>query len=450
MKNNDLLRTDVGKLFWKYLVPSISGTLVTSIYILVDTIIVGKGIGSDAVAALSIVLPIFMIYTSAGMLFGVGSAVMMSFYNGRGETDKAHSYFTLGITASLICAVVLTVVMNIFFEPITTFMGANDSTRTLVNEYGRCIVIGSGVYTMSACLQVLIRNDKSPRLVMIGTVSGALTNIVLDIVFVYGFHWGMFGAAFATIIGTSLGVLIFCTHFFKKDNNLIFNFKGIDLHVLAMTVKTGFSSYLIEISSGVVILVFNMQLLKYIGVDGVTAYSIISNITLVVMSLANGVAQAAQPIIATNYGARKIDRVNKTVKLSLISAAAVNAAFTVLGIFAPELLVKIFINPTPQVLEIAKPAITVYAVSFILASLNVALGNYFQGVIRPAFSFTVCVLRGVALNTAFVFILPLFMDINGIWLSIPMSELVTLLVGVVFFFICRKGNGKTAADEKKA
>lgn len=285
---------------------------------------------------------------------------------------------------------------------------------------------------------------------MIGTVSGALTNIVLDIVFVYGFHWGMFGAAFATIIGTSLGVLIFCTHFFKKDNNLIFNFKGIDLHVLAMTVKTGFSSYLIEISSGVVILVFNMQLLKYIGVDGVTAYSIISNITLVVMSLANGVAQAAQPIIATNYGARKIDRVNKTVKLSLISAAAVNAAFTVLGIFAPELLVKIFINPTPQVLEIAKPAITVYAVSFILASLNVALGNYFQGVIRPAFSFTVCVLRGVALNTAFVFILPLFIDINGIWLSIPMSELVTLLVGVVFFFICRKGNGKTAADEKKA
>lgn len=287
------------------------------------------------------------------------------------------------------------------------------------------------VFAFSSFLQTFIRNDGAPKLAMTAVVSGGIFNVIFDYILVYPCQMGMAGAAIATVCGSILTVLILLIHFFGKHNHLHFCFSEIRSSFGSDIFKSGFASFLIDLSSGIVIFFFNQQLLRYQGDLGVSVYGIISNTAIVVTCLSNGICQAAQPIISTNFGAGFQKRIDHVRKLGLRTALFICAIPTLLGLTVPNLFTYIFLNPDSQVLALAPAAVRLYFIGFLITGVNMFLIGYFQSTIRPVYALTLCLMRGCVLSIIFVKILPIFLGLNGIWISVPLAELFTLLTGIL-------------------
>lgn len=438
MSSNQMTMGSVSKLFYHYLLPSISATMVTSIYILADTIIIGQGIGPDAMAALNIVLPIFNLFFGIGLLFGVGGSVLMSIARGRGDKESGNRYFTIAFLLNILFCLLSTLLLSIFMKPMVLFLGATDVTLPYIQEYAPYVIWGLSAFSFSSFLQAFVRNDGAPRLSMIAVISGGILNIFLDILFVYPFDWGMAGASIASVIGALTTVCILSTHFFSKSCGLKFSLKGLSLKPALQVFTNGFTSFLIEITSGITMFVFNIQLLKYVGDIGVTMYGVICNLVIIVTCLANGIVQAAQPIISTNHGAGLTERIIKLRKLGVRTALIICAIPTLLGLIAPNMFTYIFIKPTAEVLALSPVAIRTYFIAFLAMGINIFIVGYFQATTKPLFSLILCLLRGCVLSIFFVLILAPQLKVFGIWVATPLAELVTLLVAWFFLRSSKK------------
>lgn len=428
MQQASLLQEDTKKLFFKYLLPSISATLVTSIYVLADTIMIGQGIGSSGIAALNYILPVFTLFFGTGLLLGVGGAVLMSVANGRGDKKMANTYFTSAVMWGAVIAILYMIIGSLFLKPIGYLLGSDESNIHLFTSYGRYLIGFAPIFLFSSLLQAFVRNDHAPKRAMVAVISGGVINIILDYVFIFIFKMGMSGGAIATVCGSAISVTILLTHFKSEQNNMKFVKVENPMKVLASILNSGFPSFLIEIASGVVVLVFNLQLLKYVGETGVVVYSIIANTSIVAMSLFNGVSQGAQPIMATNYGAQQPERVLEVRKLGAITALIIGIIIFILGFLFPEAAVKLFVKPTPEITQMASSAIRIYFTAFILMSLNILYSTYFQSILKPNLSMIICLLRGIIISIVLVFILPAFMGVTGIWLVMPITEILTVMV----------------------
>ncbi|MFA9379219.1 MAG: MATE family efflux transporter [Lachnotalea sp.] len=433
MKPLDLLNDNIKKIFLKYLFPSVGATMVTSIYILADTIMIGKGIGSNAVAGLNIILPLFSLIFGFGYLFGSGGAILMSVSLGRGDSKKASQYFSTALFLITIVSVVITFLLKIYFEPLVQLLGVTDSTYNYVIEYGHILIFGVPFFIFSPFLQIFVRNDKAVKKAMFGVATGGILNIILDYIFIFLFHWDMEGASLATVIGSFITFLILCSHFLTKNNTLRFSKRDISFCRIKDIISNGLSTFFIEISSGIVIFAFNHQLLAYSGVAGVTVYSIISNSAAVVSSLNNGIAQAAQPIISRNFGAGNRSRVQTTLRYGLATAFGAGALFMIIGILFPATITNVFLNSTKEIYAMAKPAIQLYSFAFLTMAGNIFLNTYFQAVLCPKTALFISLLRGFILNLAFLYFLPHVFGVNGIWITMPAAELITLLTALILF-----------------
>lgn len=432
METNEFLKKPVRQLFFHYLMPSIFATMVTSIYVLADTIIIGKGLGATAMAALNIALPIYNVFFGLGLLFGVGGSVLLSICRGKGHTEKANAYFSASLLLTLAFFLLCLIGCSIFMEDIAWMLGATEETMTYVMDYIPYIIYGMGAFFFSSFLQTFIRNDGAPKLAMNGVIAGGVVNIILDYVFVFPMNMGMKGAAIATVIGSVLTVLILLTHFFTKKNQLRFTLKGIRPSFLRDITVNGFASFLIEISSGLTIFIFNLQLLAYIGNVGVTVYGIICNTAIVVMSLCKGINQAAQPILSTNHGAGQVKRIHQIRSLSIQASILVCGIFVLLGLFVPDLFTHIFLSPSEEILYYSSTAIRIYFIGFLMMGINMVFICYFQAIIQAGYSLIICLLRGCILVIAFAYLLPLFMGSVGIWVAFLAAELVTMFLGIYF------------------
>ncbi len=442
-KYPDLLNDKVDRLFYKYLIPSISATLVTSIYILADTVMIGRGVGSMGIAALNILLPLFSLFFAAGMMFGVGGSVLFSVAKGRGDEKSAREYFTSALAGTLIGAVFFEIFCNLFFDQVTALLGRNETMDSLVREYGRILVAGAPVFMMSSFLQAFVRNDKAPKRAMAAVISGGVLNVFLDYLFIFPMGMGMTGGAVATVIGSGVTVAILMTHFLSPANSLKLTPKFC-WRQTAEAVQNGLASFVVDLASGVVIFLFNRQLLAYVGDLGVVVYGIISNSALIVNSICNGICQASQPLMAVNFGAGKRDRVEQTKKLALCAAFAAGIFFAVLGILNPDLLVRIFVEPSPEISRMAVPAVRIYFLGFAATGMNLLLATYFQSVLKPAQALGLSLARGMGFNAVLVFCLPLVWGVTGIWATMPVTELLTLAVGIC---LMKRGKRKKPLSE---
>lgn len=431
MDKNQLITQPVSKLFFHYLLPAISGTMVTSIYILADTIIIGKGIGTEAMAALNIVLPIFNLVFGTGLLFGVGGSVLMSISRGRGEDRKGQQYFTAAFLLNLLAGILYIAVFFSFGEKIMLFLGGTSVTMPYIMKYVPYIAGGALIFSFSSFLQAFVRNDGAPRRAMAAVIAGGVFNIVFDILLVFPFQMGMAGAALASVMGSVLTDSILVSHFFSKHNGLRFCFKGLSAALFRSVFANGITSFLIEISAGIVIFVFNLQLLRYVGDIGISAYGVITNTAFVVTALSNGVSQAAQPILSTNYGAGRFDRIDKVRALGIKTALAVCALPALLGLFVPDLFTYIYLNPSSEVLALSATAIRIYFIGFFITGTNMFIINYFQAVVRPQISLGLCLFRGCIFNLVLVAILPVFLGVIGIWMTVPLTEFISLGIGAL-------------------
>lgn len=437
MSSLNLLKDNEKKIFYHYLIPSIFSTLVNSIYILVDTLIIGQGVGAEGISALNIFLPFFSLYTGIGFMFGIGSGILMSTENGMGNTEKAKRYFITSVLCVSLVAIILTLISIFKLREISYMLGANESSIDLVVEYGKYIVCATPIFICTNFLGPIVRNRKEPNLCMIAVLIGAGINIVLDYIFVFPMQMGMKGAAIATVIGSLITSLILLTHFIKKKNRIKLNIKAVSFEMVKRIIACGSSSFLMEVASGFVIFIFNIQILKYIGDNGIVVYGIISNCILIAISLFNGVAQSSQPIIATNHGANEVNRVKNVLKYAMYTTVIIGfTLFLIVFIFTKEVIL-VFVKADQAIINLGIPAIRMYLSSLCIMNINILMSNYLQSIGREKVSVGISIVRGFLLNIILVLIMPVILGGNSLWLVVPITEVITLF-GICVYFIRAK------------
>ena len=424
----DILKDDVKKLYLKYFFPTVGSALITSIYILFDTIFIGQGVGANGLAALNIILPIYSVIFGIGYALGIGGSTVMAIERGRGHKEKADQVATLAIIIGFLSSIILVLILVLFIEDIAYMLGATEVTIELIKEYMSIINFGTIPFILGATMQGLVRADGVPKRAMVATITGGVLNIILDYIFVMPLGMGMFGAALATFISYCVSSTLVITHLLSKKNNIKLNKNCFKFNYLTRIIKCGIPSFFIEMSAGIVIYLFNTQLLKYVGNVGITAYSIISNSAMIVTSILNGICQTIQPLVSTNIGAKKLDRALALRKIALTVGTVFGVVYAFIGFLFPEVLINIFVTPTEEILNIAIIAIRIYFCSFFVLGANMVIGGFFQAIEMPKVAILISVIRGLVLISIFVFLLPALFGINGIWMSVPLTEALTLIL----------------------
>ena len=433
MSKWDLLTEQPKRLFLRYLIPAICSNVFLSIYVITDTMMIGHGIGSDGLVALNILLPLYQLFFAFGYMFGIGGSVLMSIANGKGNEKDATAIFTTTLLSLLAIGISLSLFGFFCLEPVARLLGAEDQQMPLILEYGRWLMGFGLIFMLSPMLQSFVKNDKEPKRAMAASVIGSMLNVLLDYVLIFPLHMGMSGAIIATILGAVTNCVVTASHFFSTKNSIHFRFHDFRPTYVWKIMKNGASSFLTEISVGVVIFVFNLQILSYLGDSGIVIYSVISNIAIVVNALLNGSASSVQPIISFNLGAGAYDRVKKIRTVDWISTFLMTVILYGCIFLWTKACIYAFVTPSRKELEMGISAIRIYFSGSFGLCINTCLSNYFQAVGRSTQAFIIGLLRGLVICVILVFLLPVFFPPAVIWWVMPLTEGVTALVALYFF-----------------
>ena len=429
----DFLQEKVKTLYFKYLAAAFGSALISSIYSIVDMAMVGQYHGPDGSAALAVVAPVWNIIYSFGLLMGIGGSVIFSTIRGReqGQERKSNEYFTASVIGSVILAAVIWLLIIFFDRELLMMFGAQDNTLTLGLEYVAPIKYAIPLFLFNQMLAAYLRNDKNPALATGAVLAGGIFNVYGDYFFVFTCDMGAYGAGLATAIGSAITFIVMMTHFFMKKNTLKLVKPAQLPRKLKEITVTGFSTFFIDVAMGILTILFNRQIMNYLGNDALAVYGVIVNISTLAQCCTYSVGQASQPIISTNFGAGRGDRIRRTLKYALGTAAVFSLFWTALSMAAPNLFIRIFMSPTPEVLEIAPGIMRGYCSSFILLPLNIFSTYYFQALMKPKAAFIVSVARGFVLSGILIYLLPAAAGADSIWFAMPITELA-----VAIYVIC--------------
>ena len=422
----DFLNGKIKTIYYKYLVAAFGSALITSIYSIVDMAMVGQYHGPDGSAALAVVNPVWNIIYSLGLLMGIGGSVLFSATRGKseGKEDRSNEYFAASVVGAVILAVIVWIVILLFDKQLLTAFGAEESLLPLARDYVRPVKFAVPLFLFNQMLAAYLRNDKNPGLATAAVLAGGIFNIFGDYFFVFTCDMGAFGAGLATAIGSGITFIVMLSHFFTHKDTLLLVKPEKLLGKLREICVTGFSTFFIDVAMGILTILFNRQIVKYLGTDALAVYGIIVNISSFVQCCAYSVGQAAQPIISTNFGAGNGKRIRETLKYALGTAVFFSIFWTVLSLAAPNLYVRIFMSPTEEILRIASGIIRCYSISFLLLPLNIFSTYYFQAMLKPKAAFIVSVARGLVVSGIFIYLLPIIAGPDSIWFAMVFTEAV--------------------------
>ena len=428
----DLLKDNLRKLYLRFLIPSLGSAMVMSIYTLTDAIVIGKGVGADALAALSITTPLLCILMSMGILFGVGGSVQMSVCRGTGSYEKADRFFTLSFFTLAFISLILWLVYGLNISALLRVMGANDVLYPYAMAYMKYINIFLPVAVFSNYFAIFVRADGDPNRAMCGVLLGGAANIVLDIVFVFPLQMGIGGAALASVIGMVIQVVVGISHFFSRKNELKFIKPKHVFSSIGQIISNGIPSFFNEFANGFIVFLFNIQILKYCGAAALSVYSVISNCVILFNSLFTGVGQSIQPVIATNYGAGKWERIKKVKNMAFVTIIFMGFLFSISGILFPTVVCSIFMKLDEGMKAIAQKGVRMYFVAFLPMGINLLTSYYLQSILCVKKSLCISLLRNVILSGTAIIVFPLVFDGNSLWLVMPVVETLVLLLSLTF------------------
>ena len=424
----DTLKKSVWKNYVSYLLPTVIGMITYSLYCLADVLFVSLGVGSDGLAALNISLPIFTIYSSIAILIGVGASITIGVLKGEGQLDKANKTFTLAIGSILIIGILFTIFSVLFTEELAILLGADGAIIDGVIDYLKPICYGVLFYMLTGALTVLVRSDGNPSLAMIAGIVGNLINIVLDYIFIIPLGWGTFGASFATAIGFTISMCILLFHFILKKNTVHFTKNCLDFKLYIRMIRNGVGASLLEISTGVTILLINLALMEISGATAVAIFSVISNICFIAKGLFGGMAQASQPIISLNFGLKNFPVVKLAHRYAMwVAGGAGLLSFIVLDVFSHP-IIGALVTDDPQIILQGARAIRLYFFAFAFTGFNTVLMYYFQSIECSFYSTLMAFIRGIGLIFILILILPRLWGEAGIWLAYPITEMITFSI----------------------
>ena len=423
----DLLNGKIKPIYMRYLAAAFGSAMITSVYSIVDTAMVGQYHGPEGTAALAVVAPVWNIIYSLGLLMGIGGSVIFSTKRGNGKSDGSENrYFTSAVIGSVLLAILAWVGIMCFESPILTFFGADESLLALAREYLRPIKYVFPLFLFNQMLAAFLRNDGDPGLATAGVLGGGIFNVFGDYFFVFTCDMGIFGAGLATAIGSVISFLVMLTHFVRHRNTLrLVKPDGLSRKLREITV-TGFSTFFIDVAMGILTVLFNRQIMKYLGSDALAIYGPIIQVSTFVQCCAYSVGQASQPIISTNFGAGKGSRIKETLRLALWTTVFFGVFWTALSMACPNLYIRVFMAPTPEILGIAPAIIRTYALSFLLLPFNIFSTYYFQAIMKPKAAFVVSVARGLVISGILILLLPVI-SANSLWFAMPVTELIVMV-----------------------
>lgn len=439
-KNSQLGEGSVGKLMMKLAIPAIVAQLVNLLYNMVDRIYIGHipETGDLALTGLGLCFPIIMIVTAFANLIGAGGAPRIAIHMGRGEQEEAEKIVGSGVAALIFIAVVITVSLEIAGVPILRLFGASDKTLPYALDYMRIYVLGTICVMFSLGLNPYITTQGFSKDAMKTVIIGAVCNIILDPIFIFGFGMGVKGAALATIIsqGVSAVWVIFFLHGKKSILKIRRKYLKLDLKVLGPVLALGVSPFIMTATESAINICFNMSLSKYGGDVAVGAMTILSSIMQLQMMPVQGLSQGAQPIMSYNYGAGNIDRVKKANRLLTICCFGYTMIFWVAVQLFPELFVKIF-NNTPELLSTTTWALRIYMAVSGLFGIQMAVQQTFVSLGQAKLSLFIACLRKIILLIPLIFILPNFFadKVFAVFLAEPVSDFLSVAVATTLFLL---------------
>ena len=439
-KNSQLGEGSVGKLMMKLAIPAIVAQLVNLLYNMVDRIYIGhiSETGDLALTGLGLCFPIIMIVTAFANLIGAGGAPRIAIHMGRGEQEEAEKIVGSGVAALIFIAVVITVSLENAGVPILRLFGASDKTLPYALDYMRIYVLGTICVMFSLGLNPYITTQGFSKDAMKTVIIGAVCNIILDPIFIFGFGMGVKGAALATIIsqGVSAVWVIFFLHGKKSIVKIRRKYLKLDMKVLGPVLALGVSPFIMTATESAINICFNMSLSKFGGDVAVGAMTILSSIMQLQMMPVQGLSQGAQPIMSYNYGAGNIDRVKKANRLLTICCFGYTMIFWVAVQLFPELFVKIF-NNTPELLSTTTWALRIYMAVSGLFGIQMAVQQTFVSLGQAKLSLFIACLRKIILLIPLIFILPNFFTdkVFAVFLAEPVSDFLSVAVATTLFLL---------------
>lgn len=446
-KRNNNLNTSTGmdpsifSLFLKYVSANVLGMIGYSCYILADTFFIARGIGSDALAALNLVLPAYSLMNGTGLMIGMGAASRYTISSTKPEGALHRTIFTQALYVMAFAAVIFSSSGILFPDKIAAVLGADADTIGYAADYIRILLMFSPLFLGNNLLLSFVRNDGAPRLSMTGMIVGSLTNIVLDYVFIYPLGMGMTGAALATATAPVISMMIMSIHFIKKQNHFRPVRTSLSLVRWGDICTLGVSSLITELSSGVVIIIFNYLILGLNGNTGVAAYGILANIALVLVSIYTGIGQGVQPIVS-RYAGKDGERQRRSLRRYALTASLFFAllSYLLIAVFAVPLADLFNREHDPVLTDIASNGMRIYFVSLFFSGINIVAAAFLSSADRPKQAFSVSILRGFVLIIPIAWGLSVLFGLTGVWMAVPVTEACVCLLALIFLFKKDRGS----------
>ena len=410
---NELGTERIGKLLTQYAVPAIIAMTASSLYNMVDSIFIGHGVGPLAISGLAVTFPLMNLAAAFGSLVGVGASTLISVKLGQKDYDTAHKILGNVVSLNFLIGIVFTIVTLAFLDPILYFFGASEATLPYARDYMVTILLGNVVTHMYLGLNSVLRSAGHPQKAMLATIFTVVVNTILDPVFIYGFGWGIRGAAIATHFHRGI---------YRLKRVLVENIIGI-----------GLAPFFMNVASCFIVILINKGLKLYDGDLAIGAFGIVNRISFLFVMIVMGLNQGMQPIAGYNFGAKQYHRVNQVMKLTVIAATLITTTGFLVGELMPKLAVSAFTNDE-TLINISAQGLRIVVMFFPIIGFQMVTSNFFQSIGMARKAIILSLSRQVLILIPCLIILPMFWDAKGVWLSMPISDAAASIIAAIMLY----------------
>lgn len=423
----------------RFVFPSIIMMIFTSIYGVVDGLFVSNFAGKTAFASINLVMPFVMILGGIGFMIGTGGTALVSKVLGEGRKEKANKIFTMMIIFTLLLGTLLSVIGVVSMPWVADFLGATEEMMADCILYGRIVTGFTVAFMLQNVFQSFLIAAEKPKLGLLATVLAGVTNMVLDAIFIIVFKWGVAGAAIATGLSQCVGG-IFPLIYFSRDNSSLLRLTKTKLEIkpILNACGNGSSELMSNISLSVVSMIYNFQLMKYVGEDGVSAYGVLMYVQFIFVAIYIGYAIGCAPITGYHFGAQNHGELKNMLRKSAFLSAISGVVLTILAIVLSSPLAKLFVGYDEELYELTRHAFSLFAYSFLLAGFNIFTSSFFTALNNGAVSAAISFMRTLIFQTSSVLILPIFLGVDGIWWAITVAEVFAFILSLIFLFAKRE------------
>lgn len=428
----------VGKLLTQYAIPSIIAMTASSLYNMVDSIFIGQGVGPLAIAGLAITFPFMNLSGAFGAAIGVGSSTLISVRLGQKNYSEAQNILGNNVTLNIIIGIVFAAICLLFLEPILNFFGATEATMPYAKEYMEIILLGNVITHLYFGMNAVLRSASKPRMAMSATIFTVVVNAILDPVFIYswGLNLGIRGAAIATILSQFLA-MCWQMRVMADDKELLHLRRGIyklDTRLIKNIIGIGISPFSMNACACLVVIFINNALVTYGGDYAVGAYGIGNRIAFMFVMITMGINQGMQPIAGYNFGAKKYDRMMRVVMLAIVGATVVMTAGWIVGVFFPEIPVRLFTDDE-ELVSISVHGLRINMLVFPIIGYQMVVTNFFQSIGKAKISIFLSLSRQMLILLPLLILLPPYFGIDGVWAALPLSDAIAAVIAATMMVI---------------